>query len=55
MKKRTLKKLTLSRETVLSLSEPDLRHAGAVKLETREEATYCPCTDGGTCMSEAQA
>jgi hypothetical protein len=53
MKKRTLKKLTLSRETLLSLSEPDLRHAGAVaalRQETRQEETYCPCTVAGTCM-----
>lgn len=52
--KKTLKKLTLSRETVLSLSEPSLRQAGAGAaaplLETRQEDTYCPCTVAGTCM-----
>lgn len=54
--KKNLKKLTLSRETVLSLSEPGLRLAGAgaagaeFMLETRNEATYCPCTVAGTCM-----
>jgi hypothetical protein len=53
MKKMTLKKLTLSRETLLSLSESGLRQAGAVAAlmqETRQEDTYCPCTVAGTCM-----
>lgn len=50
--KKTLKKLTLSRETVLSLSEAGLRQAegGAKMLETRQDDTYCPCTAAGTCM-----
>jgi hypothetical protein len=51
--KKTLKKLTLNRETVLSLSEPGLRQAYAaagLMLETRQEQTYCPCTVAGTCM-----
>jgi len=51
MKKITLKKLTLSRETLLSLSESSLRQAGAaLRQETRQEDTYCPCTVAGTCM-----
>ena len=56
--KKNLKKLTLNRETVLSLSEPGLRlaggqrqaNAGVAMLETRHEDTYCPCTAAGTCM-----
>lgn len=51
--KKTLKKLTLSRETVLSLSEAGLRQAGGgakAMLETRQDDTYCPCTVAGTCM-----
>ena len=58
--KKSLKKLTLSRETVLSLSAPGLHLAGAIRLlapvagvrqqETRQEETYCPCTVAGTCM-----
>jgi hypothetical protein len=52
MKKMTLKKLTLNRETLVSLSESGLRQAGAAARmqETRQEDTYCPCTVAGTCM-----
>lgn len=46
-KTETLKKLTLSRETVLHLSEPELRHAAG--RDGWSDGSICPTTTPSDC------